>query len=109
MYLFQKTSQLAIYESLPTLIKTVAPVKLQEYFSRGFLLPFKSVNNDQDDKLQLSVDIEGQVAALQGLCAGLRVHDPPQTVTMVLYQALEEVFQVVNDQATVSQINVCRQ
>ena len=91
---FQNGSKLLLYKLMPHLIKSVSPAKIQDYFDHGFLHPFTADDTESRE--------EGCVAALGGLCASLAVKDPPQSVTLQMYQLLDTVYSQHVNKQTVS-------
>ena len=89
---FQAESLDVLYDSLGVLIKSVPATKLQEFFE-GHVLPLFGENQNEAKCNN----------ALSGLQRALHVQDPPQAVTLLLYQTLEKVYAAVPESSSVSQ------
>ena len=78
-----------VYGLLPVLIKSVPVSSLQQFLNRGFLEPFTAPPGG-------SRTASVCLCVLEGLRAALEVHDPPQAVTLLLYQALEQLYSKIH-------------
>lgn len=78
-------SRCSLYASLPTLIKAVPVSVLSTFLERSCLAPF------QQDALDLALTTE----VLAGLAAALRVPDPPEAVTSLLYAATGKLYSLL--------------
>lgn len=84
----QPDNKLVILRSLDVIIKSVPAVKLREFFNQGLLRLYKEDN------------IDLQKEALKGFCTALKVPDPPQSVTLTMYQTLEKIYQALPNEVT---------
>ncbi|XP_071965906.1 focadhesin-like [Antedon mediterranea] len=72
-----------LYNSLPVLIKTMPLAKLKFFLATSILEPFTNFS---------PVTVTLCASVLEGLKAALAVPDPPQSVTYLLYQAVETIY-----------------
>ena len=83
-----------ILENLGSIIKSVPTVKLREFFTKSFLGLFTEGTPGL------------RPLACRGLCEALKVPDPPQSVTLALYQVLEQLYHTVPNEVGVLQSKV---
>ena len=93
MVILQRSSRVCVYENLHLLIKSVSVGKLKEYFERGFLQPLLSLPNVTGSEYEEC--LADSICSVRGLGRALHVREHPKSVTLLLYQTLETVYQCV--------------
>ena len=101
-----------MYLNLPTLIKVISPGKLENFLETGLILPYTQ-EVDVTDRKSKSAIISSQEKdvgsrdlrrdVLHGLLEALRVPDPPQQVTYILYQAVGRIYGLLPNTIEVSE------
>ena len=103
---FQSAARLCIFRRLPTLVKSIAVTRLKEYLETGFLAPFMAVSAAGFSDVEHQTMIE---AALAGLEESLKLSDPPETVTLLLWKTLDAVYRLVPNDNLVGKLSaICK-
>ena len=96
----QAKSKRVLLESLPILIRTVSISKLTTYLNQQVLELFR-----RHDTTASSHDYA--LTALWSLVAAVKVNDPPQNVTLLLFQTIEELYKLPAMLGSVSCVGCC--
>ena len=98
-------SKMALIDALPVLIKTVSISKLEVYLSRQLLELFGSRDPPPPPSSSPDRGHQRRLAALWGLVAAVKVNDPPQNVTLLLFQTLEQLYKLPEIRNRVSAVD----
>ena len=96
---------MALLDALPVLIKTVSISKLEVYLSRQLLELFGSRDPPPPPSSSPDRGHQRRLAALWGLVAAVKVNDPPQNVTLLLFQTLEQLYKLPEIRNRVSAVD----
>ncbi|ESO89596.1 hypothetical protein LOTGIDRAFT_164893 [Lottia gigantea] len=79
--------RIELFKSLPLMLKPVQFSVLKIFLSKCCMIPFSTT----------PVQSSHCVAVLEGLNKALLVHDPPKSVTLMLYETTENLYKAVTD------------
>jgi hypothetical protein len=91
-----------LLEKLPVLTKYIQLSKLKEFMEGDFFQPFVDLKMVPGSPGGSAEPEQLCNSAMRGLLAALRVPDPPQMISMLLYQTVEAIYDKMPTQLNVS-------